>query len=570
MFFVALATDYDGTIATDGQTPADVIAALSRLKASGRRLILVTGRELPDLKIAFPEHEIFDRIVAENGALLYEPATQRQRALADAPSEAFVGALKKAGVSPLSVGKVIVATWEPNETLVLETIKACGLESQIIFNKGAVMVLPPGINKASGLAAALSELELSAINTVAVGDAENDHAFLKLCGCAVAVANALPEVKKEVDLVTEEPRGSGVIMLVDQIINQDAALFPHPRYELLIGDTPTGEQVLLPSQAGNILIAGQSAVGKSTIATALTERMVDLGLQFVIIDPEGDFETLDDAVQIGDGTHPPSLDQLSDLLREPSHNFVVNALAVSLEERPKLFGDVLAMVVDYRMRTGRPHWLIVDEAHHVLPTNLDSGPSLPAGLTGAIFITVHADSVAKAALDTIQLVVAAGETANEVITSFCDTLEENAPGPAIGCGPRQILLWDRRTHASPVCLVPRVPKQVHRRHTRKYAFGELGPDKSFYFRGAQGRLNLQAENLTTFLKLSEGVDDETWTFHRERGDYSSWIKDAIKDDDLAAVVARIEQDQELDAKDARDLLRNEIAQRYTAPARQPN
>src|SRR6201999_818753 len=120
MFFVALATDYDGTIATDGQTPADVIAALSRLKASGRRLILVTGRELPDLKIAFPEHEIFDRIVAENGALLYEPATQRQRALADAPSEAFVGALKKAGVSPLSVGKVIVATWEPNETLVLE------------------------------------------------------------------------------------------------------------------------------------------------------------------------------------------------------------------------------------------------------------------------------------------------------------------------------------------------------------------------------------------------------------------------------------------------------------------
>ncbi|HEX2758928.1 MAG TPA: HAD hydrolase family protein, partial [Rhizomicrobium sp.] len=179
MFFIALATDYDGTIATDGRTPPEVVEALKQFKSGGRKLILVTGRELDDLKAVFPEHGIFDRIVAENGALLYEPATQRERILAPPPVEALVKALQDAEVAPLSVGRVIVATWEPNETIVLETIKRLGLESQIIFNKGAVMVLPPGINKASGLVTALEELELSAINVVGVGDAENDHAFLQ-------------------------------------------------------------------------------------------------------------------------------------------------------------------------------------------------------------------------------------------------------------------------------------------------------------------------------------------------------------------------------------------------------
>ena len=49
----------------------------------------------------------------------------------------------------------------------------------MIFNKGAVMILPSGVNKATGLAAALEELGLSPHNVVGVGDAENDHAFLE-------------------------------------------------------------------------------------------------------------------------------------------------------------------------------------------------------------------------------------------------------------------------------------------------------------------------------------------------------------------------------------------------------
>jgi len=143
----------------------------------------------------FPRLDLFDRVVAENGALLFEPAAKREAPLAPEPLHPLVEALHRMRVVPLSVGRSIIATWEPNEKLVLEAIREHGLELQIVFNKGAVMVLPPGVNKASGLKAALVDLGLSAHNVVSIGDAENDHAFLRASGYAVAVANALSAIK---------------------------------------------------------------------------------------------------------------------------------------------------------------------------------------------------------------------------------------------------------------------------------------------------------------------------------------------------------------------------------------
>lgn len=569
MFFIALATDYDGTIATDGRTPPEVVEALKQFKSGGRKLILVTGRELDDLKAAFPEHTIFDRIVAENGALLYEPATQRERILAPPPVEALVTALQYAQVAPLSVGRVIVATWEPNETIVLEIIKRLGLESQIIFNKGAVMVLPPGINKASGLVAALEELELSAINVVGVGDAENDHAFLQSCGCSAAVANALPKIRDEADLVLQQPRGHGVMDLLTQIGDRDSSLLPLSHYGLRLGEREKAQDILIPTQAGSVLIAGRSAVGKSTIATALTEEMAAKSLQFVILDPEGDFDSLENAIQVGNADLPPSLAQVSELLRKPQNNLVINALAVPLDDRPKFFSDFLATFADWRIRTGRPHWLLVDEAHHVLPQERNNaGQGLPHDLTGIIFITVHPDSIAQAALEKIQFVIAAGQTAPEILAAFCARAGEAPPRIRESCGGSQVLLWDRQSPDDAACVTPRLPRQVHRRHTRKYAQGELGPDKSFYFKGPQGALNLRAENLQAFLKIADGVDDATWTFHRERGEYSRWLREAIKDDELAGITAEIEKDSGLDPKASRARFREEIEKRYTAPARE--
>lgn len=225
MQYLALASDYDGTLASDGRVFEGTLAALERLRSSGRKLILVTGRELEDLLSVFPHINCCDLVVAENGALLYNPATGEEKSLGDRPPEKFVQTLCDRGVERVSVGRVIVATWHPYETTVEETIRDLGLELQVILNKDAVMILPSGINKASGLSAALKELGLSPRHTVAVGDAENDYALLNLCGCGVAVANALDTLKEQADFVTKGARGAGVIELIDQLIASDLSEF---------------------------------------------------------------------------------------------------------------------------------------------------------------------------------------------------------------------------------------------------------------------------------------------------------------------------------------------------------
>jgi hydroxymethylpyrimidine pyrophosphatase-like HAD family hydrolase len=103
--------------------------------------------------------------------------------------------------------------------VVTETIRDMGLELQVIFNKGAVMILPTGVNKATGLRAALETLQLPAESVVGVGDAENDHAFLEACGFGVAVSNALPSLKKHADHVTEADHGAGVVELIDGMLS---------------------------------------------------------------------------------------------------------------------------------------------------------------------------------------------------------------------------------------------------------------------------------------------------------------------------------------------------------------
>ena len=217
--FRALAVDYDDTLATDGRVDPSVLEALRRVKESGFHLLLVTGRELGDLRQVCPALSIFDRVVAENGGVLHRPDTGDERALSEAPSQPLLDLLRRKNVVPLSVGRVIVATREPQEARVLEAIRELGLELEIIFNKGAVMILPSGVNKATGLRHALAALKLPAASVVGMGDAENDHAFLEACGYGVAVANAIPALKNRARLVTSGSAGAGVIEVVERLLS---------------------------------------------------------------------------------------------------------------------------------------------------------------------------------------------------------------------------------------------------------------------------------------------------------------------------------------------------------------
>ncbi len=565
MRYCALACDYDGTLAEDGVVGGGVLEALERLAASGRRLVLLTGRRLDDLLQVFPRSDRFDRVVAENGAVLYAPATREEKVLAPPPPGELVCALEGRGVAPLAVGRAIVATWRPHEGTVLETIRDLGLELQVIFNKGAVMVLPSGVNKATGLEAALADLGLSPHNVVGVGDAENDQAFLRRCECAAAVANALPAVKQQVDLVLRGDRGAGVVELVEALLATDLAeLAPRlARHEVLLGHREDGSEARIPPYGVNLLLAGSSGSGKSTLATALLERLVECGYQVCIVDPEGDYDEFEPAINLGSGKRAPLLEEVREVLERPQQSCVVNLLGLSLADRPAFFERLYTALQDLRARAGRPHWLVLDETHHLLPAGWVSGTGpAPKGL---LLITVHPDRVAREVLASVDLIVAIGAAPADTIGRFSRTLGERSPPVRPGdLAPGEAVAWWRGRPEPLFQFRVAPPRGERRRHVRKYAEGELGEDKSFYFRGPEGKLNLRAQNLMLFVQLAEGMDDATWDYHLRRGDYARWFAQSIKDPELAREAERLARDDTTPPAESRSRLKALIEARYTA------
>jgi hydroxymethylpyrimidine pyrophosphatase-like HAD family hydrolase len=218
MRYQALATDYDGTIAHHGVVDGATLDALLRARDAGLRLVMVTGRELSDLFTAFPEAARFDRIVAENGAVLYDPAADVLDVLAPSPPPSLVARLTALDI-PFSVGRSIVATVEPHDAAVESAIRDLRLDWHIIYNKGSVMALPAEVSKATGLQPALAALGVAPERTISVGDAENDEEFLRSCGLAVAVGNALPSIKTLAHLVTSGTHGAGVAELIGLVLS---------------------------------------------------------------------------------------------------------------------------------------------------------------------------------------------------------------------------------------------------------------------------------------------------------------------------------------------------------------
>lgn len=565
MHYLAWATDYDGTIAHDGVVDDATIAALERLRRGARKLILVTGRELPDLHAVMPRLDLFSLVVAENGALLYDPANREEFPLADPPPPEFVARLHQLG-TPISVGRAIVATWEPHETEVLAAIRDLQLDLQITFNKGSVMVLPGGVTKASGLAAALERLELSPLNCVAVGDAENDLAFLEQCGLPVAVSNALASVKERAVLVTSGARGEGVAELIDRLLATDLAEVDAAtgRPRVALATDQAGDPVCHAPHRESVLVTGISGSGKSTFSLGLLERTAAAGLQWCVLDPEGDYEHTEGAVTEGSASAPPDPVQVLDLLRKTGKGVVAGMLAIPVADRPAFLARLLPEILALRARIGRPHVVVVDEAHHMLSRDWDPGAAaVPVELEGFVFITTDPQELSPSVLNCIDRMVVVGRHPAKAVAAFAAARGLQLPGEVPEDGPGDIVVLEPAS-GPPRRLSSIAATGDRRRHRRKYAQGRLGEDTSFYFTGPQGRLRLRAHNLILFLDLADGVDAETWQFHRSRGDYSAWMRDSVKDADLAAEVAAIEAGGE-PPEAARAAVRAAVERRYTAP-----
>jgi hydroxymethylpyrimidine pyrophosphatase-like HAD family hydrolase len=566
MWFVALASDYDGTLAHDGVVKEKTIEALKTFGKSGRKLLLVTGREIKDLREVLPDLSIFDIIVAENGAVLYVPSTKEETAIAPEPPPEFIRAIEEANISPLSIGKVVVATFHPNETILLEIIRKLGLEHQVIFNKGSVMVLPPGVNKATGLDAALAKLNLSRHNVIGVGDAQNDLAFLTASECGVAVANSLDSVKEAADIVTKGDHGAGVEELIERVLANDLSNLAIERHGVLLGKSSDDRDVFLDPRGPGLLIAGTSGSGKSTAVTAIIENLAEKNYQYALIDPEGDFEVLPGASSLGNTQHAPTVDEAVSSFSEPKNNTIINLLGVPLSDRPAFLGAFMPKVQAMRNQLGRPHWVIIDEAHHMICKD-DNHIMRAAGteMSGVILITVHPEEVAVEALQSIDQAIILGQQPKDMLDKFAASIGDQTRfdvGAPLADG--EAFYWKKG--GALIRLKIATPHSERRRHLKKYAEGDVGPEKSFFFKGPQNKLNLKVQNLILFVQIAEGIDDETWMYHLARAEYSKWFATAIKDEELATRTAAIEEDKTLKAAESKKAITDLIREKYTASA----
>jgi hypothetical protein len=281
------------------------------------------------------------------------------------------------------------------------------------------------------------------------------------------------------------------------------------------------------------------------------------------MDPEGDFEGFPEAICVGDEQHPPTFEQAVQLV-EGFENTVVNLLGVPLADRPEAFAGAMGLLHEVRIRTGRPHWMVVDEAHHLLPVSWR--PAVPQMLDSAILITVHPDHVSPAVLMGVDTVLAVGTTPIQTLESFCTAVGEALPElPSnLQLEKGEVLFWPRRQGKQPFAVRVEPSTADRRRHRRKYALGDI-QEKSFYFRGPDGKLNLRAQNLSLFVQIAEGVDDETWLHHLRQGDYSRWVRSAIKDDKLAEEIAAIEREK-IPPAESRARVKDSIERQYTGAA----
>jgi hypothetical protein len=460
------------------------------------------------------------------------------------------------------VGEVIFATWKPFEKIVLETIRDLGLELQVIFNKDAVMVLPPGINKAVGLKETLKILEYSPHNVIGIGDAENDHAFLELCEISAAVKNALPMLKESVDYITEADHGEGVSELIE-IILKDSFTDIKKRLKksrILFGWDENKNEINLPVSENCILITGSSGGGKTTMTAAILEQFNEKQYQFCLIDPEGDYTEFENTVPVGlIGT--PTIESIQKVLQNPEQNCIVNLTNILPDDRPAFFQKLFPALVRLRSTYGRPHFIILDETHHLLPES-----SIPINLKSEeinqfLFNAVKPAHVAKLIVTSASIIISLGDEADKSLMEFFKSIGEEIP--EFPESKHESIIWLRDKNKILSIAETVSPKIKLKRHIKKYSEGDLGDENSFVFSGPGGKLNLKAQNVINFIRIAEGIDDETWSFHLKKNEYSGWFRKIIKDEDLADEIKKVE-DKSLSPEESKEHIIKKIKNFYKA------
>jgi hydroxymethylpyrimidine pyrophosphatase-like HAD family hydrolase len=539
-FFQVAAIDLDGTLSSRGGVSAEALDVIDRVRRNGLLVVLVTGRIGAELAAEFPHiADHVDALVLENGAVAVTDGHGRR--LAAQVDRVLDDALAEQGV-PYRRGEVLLAIDGEHVTTVVEAIGTLGLDCQIVHNRDALMVLPAGVTKGTGLVAVLTEMNLSLHNTVAVGDAENDLSLFGMSEIGAAVANAVPSVREHADLVLDKEDGAGVADLLAGPYLSGARRWCPPRWWVDIGTFDDGSPVKVPGSQARILVTGPAGSGKSYLVGLMAEQWIQAGYCVLLLDPEGDHGELRqfNQVQVVDARHYlPEPAELVDTLH-PHTSIVVDLSGLAGPHKSDYLHRLRRTAEVHREERGFPHWVIYDEAH-LLGTHEEArwarrGGCVLSSFTPALLPAHEIDSA------DVVLELTDADTAGEVASN---TVWRAAA--RFGAGPaRSFTIAERRI--------------AHVRHRHKYADISLPSQRRFYFRPVDGQVIAAAATMGDFRTAVGHLDPRALQYHLERGDFSRWLDDSIADKELAAQVAACED--ELLAHRAVDLerIRRQIVQ----------
>ena len=569
MYRRVMAFDFDGTLAVDGVVPRKLESALERCRADGHALFLVTGRRFETVSLG-RLGELVTGVVWENGAVLVHSATGEVYLPFGQLDERLVTALVETAI-PLERGLAIAATWVPHDQRVWQVLSAHGGGASVEYNKGAVMVLPPGAAKGAGLARLLTICGFSAHNLVAFGDAENDCSMLKLAEIAVAVGDAVPAVLEMADVVATHPGPAGVLEILDRYPLAGQYLDVPLRRErrIPIGRDKANVEVSLPGSqlAGrNFGVFGDSGTGKSWVVGLLAEGLHREEYQVLLVDPEGDFRGLRALPRFvaleGDRLSMPVPSAVVTLLETGGVSVVLDLSRYPITLRIPYVAELVRALRPLRERKYRPHWIVLDEAQQLLPFNGGEVATAVVPLLGNggwAFVSYRPDRLDPIVLRSIhhclitRLVELEAVRALQQYCGECGTSGVNfgeiLPGEILLCGGQVARLR------------PALRRVPHIRHFYKYLDVPLPPGKCFWFRDAEGGVGQEAASLYEFLRLIPAVSLASLEYHDRREDFVRWTEGTLGDAELAARLRKLAHRQ-LEGKTLREALRQTAAVRY--------
>lgn len=545
MIFKALACDFDGTLASEDQIGLEALEALGRARQAALRLILVTGRTFFELTRVCGCLDLFDAVVAENGAVLYYPTAAMIRDQGPPPPKRLLSELDRRGIY-YQVGRVIVGTGRSDEAAVREALDAAGVRRDLVYNRSALMLLPSGVSKGSGVRQALRHLGLSFHDVLAFGDAENDLDLFQACGWTACPANAVPMLKELADWVLPAANGRGVAAAITgPILGNQLPVVRSSRHRLALGwVVETSEPATIPARGVNVLIHGDPFSGKSWLAGALVERLVAARYAVCVIDPEGDYRVLArvSGVTWAEVGSIGAVDEaLAAFEREPSVSVVADFSALPHARKVEAVERGLRVIRDLRRRLGRPHWVVVDEAHYLLHRDGVADDVVGIEERGFCLITYRPRWLRLSVAKALDIFILARTTAEEELAFLASYLPA-AGGHGIldSLPPGEFLMIQREGDGSALTFVPAPRETAHVRHLRKYADTHVPFEERFLFRRPDGAVVATVQSLHEFRRAVAGIDDIVLAHHAARGDFSRWVLDVFSDRELARQLRKAE------------------------------